>query len=175
MTEQQRIFFKKLKRVLKIIVTIIWIIVSVLALLIGAAFGVDGFFQVFVIIVIPTGMVCLFINYLLSENKRDILQQVHFLLDRELTGVINISASGYSEVLSSGKVKAVLQKYHVVFLEEDITKYHDELMKFIRSHGRNSIPFTIVYGPNAKDGIVLDEIPSAEDVVTAIEKAASSI
>jgi suppressor for copper-sensitivity B len=53
-----------------------------------------------------------------------------------------------------------------------MTTKNDELMGLIRSRNRIGIPFTIVYGPGAPGGILLEEIFSSEDLVRAIETAA---
>lgn len=175
MAERWRIFLKKFKRVLKITVTAIWIVVSILALALGVVlsgeYGADCIFAMLSVVVFPITAIYALINYLLSEHKSNIQQHVHFLLDEGLIVIVSIHADERLTVLSSEKVKSVLKKYHGVILEEDVTKYHDELMDFIHSHGRKSAPFTIVYGPNAKDGIVLSEDLSGDEVIAAIKKA----
>ena len=238
MTEKQRIFLKRFKRILIFIVTAIWIVVSALTLFVGAALG--GLSYVFGVIIVPITIIYAVIVYLLSEeklrekfaqkiifiivamwcvvytmlliprvvfgeyygydileemeavilplfiawgilkllrsNKRcDIQQHVQFFLDEELAVIVNIHANKRLTALSGNKVKSALQKYHVVVLEEDITKYHDELMEFIRSHNQNSVPLTIVYGRNARDGIVLSKDLSEDEVVAAIEKAVGAV
>lgn len=73
-------------------------------------------------------------------------------------------------VLNSEKVKEAIAKNNVKFVEIDITKKDDSVTQFLHEHKRVGIPFTIIYGPNAKDGVLLDETPSIEQVIRAIEK-----
>ena len=118
------------------------------------------------------------VNIAKNDTQDNVLQQVQTAVDSNQTVLFNISADWcltckYNKlnVLSSEKVKAAIQKHNVIVIEGDLTRKNDALMKFIHWHNKVGIPFTIIYGRNAKDGIVLDEIPSADDVVTAIEKA----
>ncbi len=131
-----------------------------------------------VAIIAAFGVLIGVVNITQNETKNDVLQQVQRAVESNQTVLFNISADWcltckYNKlnVLASKKVKAAIQKHNVVVIEGDLTRKNNELMHFIHEHNRVGIPFTIIYSRNAKDGIVLDEIPSAEDVVKAIERA----
>jgi suppressor for copper-sensitivity B len=61
----------------------------------------------------------------------------------------------------------------VVPLRADWTKPDPEIARFLHDHGRFGIPFNIVFGPAAPDGIALSEILSPSSVSTAFKDAAA--
>ncbi len=135
-----------------------------------------------VAIIAAFGVLIGLVNVAKNETQNDVLQQVQTAVDANQTVLFNISADWcltckYNKinVLSSEKVKTALQKHNVVVIEGDLTRKNDELMHFIHKHNRVGIPFTIIYGRNARNGIVLNEIPSADEVAKAIEKAVGAV
>lgn len=74
-------------------------------------------------------------------------------------------------VLGSEDVKKALSENNVKFVEVNITKKDDSVTEFLHKHRRVGIPFTMIYGPRAQDGILLNEIPSSAEVINAISKA----
>ena len=66
------------------------------------------------------------------------------------------------DLVSSGKL---------VLLRADWTRPSDEIAAFLASYQRYGIPFNIVYGPNAINGIQLGELLTDESVLAAINKA----
>jgi suppressor for copper-sensitivity B len=74
-------------------------------------------------------------------------------------------------IFSDKKVIESIKNNNVKFVEADITRKDDTLIKFIEGYNRVGIPFTIVYGPRAKRGILLDEILTAGALLNAIENA----
>jgi suppressor for copper-sensitivity B len=62
----------------------------------------------------------------------------------------------------------------IVPMRADWTKPDDEIARFMREHGRFGIPFNIVFGPAAPDGIVLPEILSTSTVSAAFNEAAAA-
>ncbi|MES2194001.1 MAG: protein-disulfide reductase DsbD domain-containing protein [Pseudomonadota bacterium] len=62
----------------------------------------------------------------------------------------------------------------VVPMQADWTRPDDEIAGFMREHGRFGIPFNIVFGPAARDGIALPELLSTSTVSAAFSKAAST-
>lgn len=62
----------------------------------------------------------------------------------------------------------------VVPMRADWTRPDDEIAGFMREHGRFGIPFNIVFGPAAPDGIALPELLSSSTVSAAFSKAASA-
>jgi suppressor for copper-sensitivity B len=75
-------------------------------------------------------------------------------------------------VFYNAQVLKSMKDNNVKFIEADITKKNDSLIKFISNHNRVGIPFSIVYGPRAPNsGILLNEILTEDAVLEAIEKA----
>ncbi len=62
----------------------------------------------------------------------------------------------------------------VVPLRADWTRPDEEIARFVREHGRFGIPFNIVFGPAAPDGIALPEILSTASVSAAFNEAAAA-
>jgi suppressor for copper-sensitivity B len=63
-----------------------------------------------------------------------------------------------------------MKNNNVKFIEADMTKKSDALMKFISNHNRVGIPFTIIYGPRAPNGILLNEILTSDALIKAVEE-----
>ena len=61
----------------------------------------------------------------------------------------------------------------VVPLRADWTKPDPEIARFLNKYGRYGIPFNIVFGPAAPDGIVLSEFLSTSSVSAAFNDAAA--
>ncbi len=61
----------------------------------------------------------------------------------------------------------------VVPMRADWTRPDTEIAQFMREHGRFGIPFNIVFGPRAPDGIALSEILSTSSVSAAFNEAAA--
>jgi suppressor for copper-sensitivity B len=62
----------------------------------------------------------------------------------------------------------------MVAMRADITKPDEEVMKFVRKHGRYAIPFNVVYGPNAKTGLLTNELLSKKELLRLIDQAAGN-
>jgi len=62
-------------------------------------------------------------------------------------------------------------KRGVVTLQADWTNPNPIVTAFLNKHGRFGIPFNIVFGPHAPDGIALPEILTPSLVIEAIDKA----
>jgi len=59
----------------------------------------------------------------------------------------------------------------VVLMKADFTRPSKEISDYLTANGRYGIPFNKVYGPGAKEGIVLPEILTEQDVKDAVNKA----
>ena len=95
--------------------------------------------------------------------------------------VLNISADwcmtchfNKMMVLDASDVQKTLREQGVRILEADMTQKNDDYMKFIQKHARVGIPFTIVFGPAAHEGILLPEVFSKQQLYDAIKKAKSN-
>ncbi|MFC4350475.1 protein-disulfide reductase DsbD family protein [Fodinicurvata halophila] len=76
-----------------------------------------------------------------------------------------------SLVLDRERVVDLLGQDQVVAMRGDWTKPDDEISDYLARHGRYGIPFNIVYGPAAPEGIVLPEVLSETAVLEALRKA----
>jgi suppressor for copper-sensitivity B len=59
----------------------------------------------------------------------------------------------------------------LALLQADWTAPDADIAAFLASHGRFGIPFNIVYGPSAVNGIVLPELLTGNVVLEALERA----
>jgi suppressor for copper-sensitivity B len=59
----------------------------------------------------------------------------------------------------------------LVLLQADWTRPNDDIAAFLASYQRYGIPFNIVYGPYALDGIQLGELLTSDAVLAALNKA----
>lgn len=73
--------------------------------------------------------------------------------------------------LSRGEVMSYLNRPDVIAMKADYTSPSQEITDYLVSFGRYGIPFNVVYGPNAPDGITLSELLTTSSVIEAIEKA----
>ena len=74
-------------------------------------------------------------------------------------------------VLKRGKVATILAQGKLVALRADWTRPDKSILDYLKSFQRSGIPFNVVYGPGAPDGIILPEILTEKMVLTAIAKA----
>jgi suppressor for copper-sensitivity B len=77
-------------------------------------------------------------------------------------------------VVSRGEVAARLADGRVVPMRADWTRPNDEIARYLANFGRYGIPFNVVYGPAAPEGIPLPEILTREAVLAAFEQAQAS-
>ncbi len=74
-------------------------------------------------------------------------------------------------VLDRENVKAALGESPVVAMRADWTRPDPDIAAFLASFGRYGIPFNVVYGPEAPDGIALPELLTVDVVLDALERA----
>ncbi|MDR2067934.1 MAG: thioredoxin family protein [Holosporaceae bacterium] len=128
---------------------------------------------------------CWSISYLNTEDddkyKPNVLAQVSSRLSKKRAVLFNITAAWcptchYNKyrIFNDDKVLQAMKDYDVEYLEGDMTHRDDELMQFVRNHNRVGLPFTIVCGPGAPEGILLGEMPSVSEVVNALKKAGTT-
>jgi suppressor for copper-sensitivity B len=68
-------------------------------------------------------------------------------------------------------LRTLEQNADLVLLQADWTRPDETISSFLASHNRFGIPFNIIYGPNAPDGIVLGELLTAEMVLDGLTRA----
>lgn len=74
-------------------------------------------------------------------------------------------------VLSQDTIHAQLTAQDVVAMKADWTRPNEAIGAYLARFGRYGIPFNVVYGPGAPEGLALPELLSAEAVTTALAKA----
>lgn len=74
-------------------------------------------------------------------------------------------------VLSQNPVYSALKAKNVLLMKGDWTVRSDTVTEYLQSFNRYGVPFNIVYGPAAPQGIPLPTILSSEDVLSAIRQA----
>ncbi|WP_413691608.1 protein-disulfide reductase DsbD family protein [Psychromonas sp. KJ10-2] len=74
-------------------------------------------------------------------------------------------------VLLQEPVSSELQKQDVIAMSGDWTVRADDVTAYLQSFNRYGVPFNIVYGPAAPNGIELSTILNSDDVMKAIQQA----
>ena len=73
-------------------------------------------------------------------------------------------------MLSQDPVAGLLET-DVMPMQADWTRPDPQIAAYLARFGRYGIPFNVVYGPGAPDGLTLPELLSADGVLLAIEQA----
>ncbi len=71
----------------------------------------------------------------------------------------------------SRRLSQLQQQGDLVLLQADWTRPNAAISAFLASHDRFGIPFNIIYGPTAPDGVVLGELLTAKTVLGGLEAA----
>jgi suppressor for copper-sensitivity B len=76
-------------------------------------------------------------------------------------------------VLDRPEVKDAFEADKVVAMRADWTRPDDAITHYLAKFGRYGIPFNVVYGPKAPEGILLPELLTREIVLDALNRAGS--
>jgi suppressor for copper-sensitivity B len=71
----------------------------------------------------------------------------------------------------SRRLSQLQQQGDLILLQADWTRPNAAISAFLASHDRFGIPFNIIYGPAAPDGVVLGELLTAKTVLSGLEAA----
>lgn len=74
-------------------------------------------------------------------------------------------------VITQEPVYSKLKNNNIILLKGDWTKASEAINKYLQSHGKYGVPFNIVYGPNAPEGITLPVILTKKSIMDAIKTA----
>ncbi|WP_026258448.1 protein-disulfide reductase DsbD family protein [Endozoicomonas elysicola] len=74
-------------------------------------------------------------------------------------------------VLQREPVYSQLHADNLIAMQGDWTQPSEYVTNFLQSYGRYGVPFNVVYGPGAPDGIELPVILTSDAVIKAIEQA----
>ena len=66
---------------------------------------------------------------------------------------------------------ALLKQENVVAIRADGTVFRQDIEEYLKEYGVYGIPFTMVYGPKAPQGLVMPTLVNYEDIVKAIDSA----
>ena len=74
-------------------------------------------------------------------------------------------------VLDRAPVSGLLASEAVIAMRADWTRPDASISAYLESFGRFGIPFNVVYGPAAPEGIALPELLTAQSVEDALRRA----
>ncbi|MFV9875423.1 MAG: protein-disulfide reductase DsbD family protein [Rickettsiales endosymbiont of Dermacentor nuttalli] len=75
-------------------------------------------------------------------------------------------------VLNREKLLEIFRDNKIVAMRANLTeKNRKQILEYMKNYKRFGLPFNIVYGPNAKQGILLSELLTFSDLMNAIKKA----
>jgi suppressor for copper-sensitivity B len=74
-------------------------------------------------------------------------------------------------VLQDEEVVKELRSGDIIAMRGDITKMDKEIMNFLHKHNRFAIPFNVVYGPQAKTGLLTSELLTKKELLDLINQA----
>jgi suppressor for copper-sensitivity B len=74
-------------------------------------------------------------------------------------------------VLETPEIEAALSAENVVRMQGDWTQRDETTAAYLQSFGRYGIPFNVVYGPGAPQGIALPELLAKKDILDALGTA----
>ncbi len=74
-------------------------------------------------------------------------------------------------VLKSKEIIDKLKNGEIIGVRGQLDIANEKIMDYMKKFNRYAIPFNIVYGPNAKEGILTNELLSKEELLETINKA----
>jgi suppressor for copper-sensitivity B len=74
-------------------------------------------------------------------------------------------------LLSSEPIKALLSDKNTIKMKADWTLPNPTILSYLESYNRFGIPFNVIYGPGAIEGVVLPELLSESNILTAFKDA----
>jgi suppressor for copper-sensitivity B len=105
-------------------------------------------------------------------------EQIRPLVEQGKTVVVDVTAdwcltckANKLLVLDTADIHALLTKPDVYAMKADWTERDETIAKFLMKYGRYGIPFNIVFGPGAPDGVVLPELLTAQKMEDALGQA----
>ncbi|HIF9074431.1 TPA: protein-disulfide reductase DsbD family protein [Photobacterium damselae] len=105
-----------------------------------------------------------------EQIKLDVAQGKTVFVDVTADWCITCKANKVGVILQE-PVYSALDQENIVLMRGDWTKPSDYVTNFLQSHGRFGVPFNIVYGPAAPNGIELPVILTSEQVLDALKQA----
>ena len=113
------------------------------------------------------------------DSRQDIAAQIKQVTDGGKVVLVDVTADwcvtcqvNKRLVLNADSIVQRLADAKAVSLKVDWTRPSDSIAQYLAANGRYGIPFNIVYGPGAPQGVALPELLTIELVTQAIDKAA---
>ena len=78
-------------------------------------------------------------------------------------------------VLNNDKITNKIKSGEIIAMRGDMTKPNQKLLDFMAYYNRYAIPFNIVYGVNAKNGILTPELLTVTTLLNIIEQASKDV
>jgi suppressor for copper-sensitivity B len=72
-------------------------------------------------------------------------------------------------VFDEEAVQDMLTQKNVMIIDVDWTRYNAEVLKFMQKFGRHGLPFYVLFSKAYPNGVVLSELPSAEELSVLLE------
>ena len=109
------------------------------------------------------------------------MQKLQYHIDAGRLVFVDVTASwcvtcqfNKKTVIESHAIQQWLKADDVVAMRADWTQPNAEIATYLASFQRYGIPFNVVYGPNAKQGIVLETILQRQAILKAAEHVKSN-
>jgi len=75
-------------------------------------------------------------------------------------------------VIYDDDIVQYMNNHKVVLMKADWTEPNDAITNYLKSYNRYGIPFNIIYGPQAANGLVLPELLTENKLLSSLKKAA---
>jgi suppressor for copper-sensitivity B len=103
------------------------------------------------------------LNIYINQNKT-------IIIDITADWCITCKVNKYT-VLNKNQITDKIKSGEITAMRGDMTKPNQELLDFMAKYNRYAIPFNIIYGPNAKKGILTSELLYMDSVLKIINQA----
>lgn len=161
----------------------LWLVLSILTILAMLFLLKTNFFIRGVIAVLA---LLIFLNKMSYHDIVKIegygLENIHTYIERNQLVLVNITADWcltckFNEalVIKDNEIRKMLQDNDVVFVQADYTKKSRQITQYLSEYKRYGIPLSVIYGPAAKQGIILPEVLSKQVLVEAIKQAKGNL
>jgi suppressor for copper-sensitivity B len=74
-------------------------------------------------------------------------------------------------VMDQPEVEDAISGPNILRLQADWTQRNETIAAYLRKYGKYGVPFNIVYGPGAPNGIILNELLSKQEIMRALTEA----
>ena len=71
--------------------------------------------------------------------------------------------------LNSSEIQNYFNNEKIKLIRGDWTNRNEEILSYISKYGKFGIPFNIIYGPLDKDGVVLSELLTNDEIIKTLQ------